>query len=140
VGWKKHRYGTETRWEPNGACAGWVNVTLDRRIDVYLNLDVAYQVAARIVGEPLAVAARTLKQRLRDDGLLAAVGAKGSGRPYTVQKVVKGAIHDVIHLKTAALFPPPLNRKGEPMVEHGLLLRAEPGDDEDLDGQTSTEV
>jgi hypothetical protein len=134
LGWRKEIYRDKPSWKPASLCAGWVNV-VEGQVHVYLNFEVAYSIASRIAGRPLPVEAQTLKQRLLEANLLAQVAPKSSRRPYTVQRVIQGAVHDVIFLRTGALFPPLRDSHDKPIAEHGLQLGGEAFDG-NLNGQT----
>jgi hypothetical protein len=138
LGWREEIYGSRPSWKPNGLCAGWVNVTPEDQVHIYLNFKLAYQAATKVAGRPIPVEERILKQRLLEANLLVQVAPKSSGRPCSVQRVVKRVSYDVVFLRTEALFPPPLDRNGKPVGEHGLLFKT--GHNEDLDDcQTGAE-
>jgi hypothetical protein len=80
-------------WVPQGTRIGWLTGS-----DVFLEPAASYQVAQQMAGpERLPVGAQTLRQRLREHGLLASVDV---GRHMLlVRRILEGCSRKVLHLK-----------------------------------------
>ena len=97
-GWQPERPGRG--WKPQGTRIGWVVGG-----DLYLEPTASYEVAQAVAGsERLSVSEQTLRQRLREQGLLASVNA---GRQMLqVRRTLGGGPRQVLHLRTSAVFLP----------------------------------
>jgi len=98
LGWRRDGRG---RWEPLGACIGWIDDD-----DLYLDPGAAYlctQTAGRDMGEGLSISEQTLKKRLREKGLLASTDEKRE--TLTVRRTLAGSRKDVLHLSRATVLP-----------------------------------
>jgi hypothetical protein len=97
-GWRLEGSGV---WSPLGDCVGWVDGD-----DIYLDLPTVYrlvQVAGRDAGEVLTVSEQTLKKRLHEKGLLAAVDDKR--QTLTVRRRIAGSYRDVLYLLRNTVLP-----------------------------------
>ena len=97
--WGWRRVGIE--WGPQGERVGWVEGD-----DLYLEPDASYAVVQRLArdgGAALAVAAQTLRKRLREKEHLASVDE--ARRRLTIRKTLDGRRRPVLHLHCAALEP-----------------------------------
>ena len=95
-GWlqKPHRRA----WLPQGTRIGWLSDS-----DIFLEPAASYQVAQQMAGrEHLPVSAQTLRQRLRERGLLVSVDV---GRNMLmVRRTLEGGPRKVLHLKASDLI------------------------------------
>jgi hypothetical protein len=90
--WGWRRQGSD--WEPQGRRIGWVNDD-----GVYLEPEAAYAEACGLAhqqGESFPVAARTLRRRLNDKGLLITT-EQGRGK-LTVRRTLEGTRREVLHV------------------------------------------
>jgi hypothetical protein len=74
--------------------------------DIYLDPVAAFrqvQLAGKDTGEILPVTEQTLKRRLHERGLLAAVD--GRRQTVTVRRTIAGATREVLHFRRAIVFP-----------------------------------
>jgi predicted Rdx family selenoprotein len=88
----------EVFYQPQGQRVGWLDGD-----DLYLNPDVAYQVAQRTAlgGVGIAVSAQTLWKRLREGGYLASIDE--ARETNKVRRMIAGRSTNVIHIKSNAL-------------------------------------
>ena len=85
------------RWAPEGVRIGWVAGQ-----DVYLKPQASYQIAQELAGaERMAVSEQTLRQRLRQRGLLASMD-RGRGM-IQVRRTLEGIPRQVLHLNASDL-------------------------------------
>ena len=98
--WGWQRTGQGRGWKPRGARIGWVTGA-----DLYLEPTASYEVAQTVAGtERLTVSEQTLRQRLREQGLLASVDA---GRQMLqVRRTLGGRPRQVLHLRTSDVLLP----------------------------------
>jgi hypothetical protein len=94
-GWRRKPGGR--KWEPCGACIGWVAGS-----DLYLDSSASYQAAQQAAGlERLAVSEQTLRRRLHGHGLL--VTTDVGRQTLLVRKTLAGGPRHVLHLKASDL-------------------------------------
>ena len=98
--WGWQRTGQGRGWKPRGARIGWVTGA-----DLYLEPTASYEVAQTVAGtERLSVSEQTLRQRLREQGLLASIDA---GRQMLqVRRTLGGRPRQVLHLRTSDVLLP----------------------------------
>jgi hypothetical protein len=97
-GWKSEEYnagdGAGTRHKPQGVCVGWLADD-----ELYLEPDASYAAVQRIArdqNESFALAAHTLRRRLKERRLLASTDvARGK---LTVRKTLQGERREVLHV------------------------------------------
>lgn len=128
-GWRRvtvasgHYDGDE--WRPQGARIGWYDVAGD---NLYLDADAAFRAAQDAVGpgaDGITVTARTLVKRLRERGSLRSTDTKRNKN--TVQRVLQGQRHYVVHLKTEVLTSGLRAQRAH--RAHGPVSESENGDD-----------
>jgi hypothetical protein len=98
--WGWQRTGQGCGWKPRGVRIGWVTGA-----DLYLEPTASYEVAQTVAGTArLSVSGPTLRQRLREQGLLASVDA---GRQMLqVRRTLGGRPRQVLHLRTRDVLLP----------------------------------
>jgi hypothetical protein len=112
-GWRQTRVGNSEferqEWRPYGQRLGWVEpvgkVGLVGSENVYLQLDAcvaAVEELGQRQGESPGLSPRTLRQRLRDRGLLASVDEKRE--VLTVRRTLEGCRREVVHVRADCLF------------------------------------
>ena len=89
-GWRRRSNGT---WTPQGTRIGWIVGE-----DLYLDPEASYRVAQKLAGkEGLTLSMQTLRQRMRDEGLLASVDE--ARNMLVVRRIFEGVSHKVLHLR-----------------------------------------
>src|ERR1017187_5291199 len=98
--WGWQRRGPGRGWEARGTRIGWVAGG-----DLYLEPTASYEVARTVAGTArLSVSEQTLRQRLREQGLLASIDA---GRQMLqVRRTLGGQPRQVLHLRTSDVLLP----------------------------------
>lgn len=102
-GWRRgftdeDRHASVT-WAPQGSRVGWVSGE-----DLYLDPDAAFaaaQLMGRDTNDPIAIAPKTLRQRMQEAGLLASVDSER--KRLTVRRTLDGGRRAVLHVSAAFL-------------------------------------
>jgi hypothetical protein len=97
-GWRRGPGGKH--WTPRGPRIGWVQGD-----DLFLEpaaVTVTVRQMAQAQGESFPLSSRTLRKRLGERGLLAAVDERRE--VLTIRRTLEGKRRDVLHLRTTALF------------------------------------
>jgi hypothetical protein len=118
-------------WQPRGDTVGWLDGTL-----VYLEpdaADIAVRGLAERQGEAIPVGPQTLRKRLKERGLLAAVD--GPRQTLTVRRTVGGSSRDVLALRRESLST---GRTPAPGAAGGPTDPTNPTDPTDPTGDPTT--
>lgn len=104
-GWRQRTIGTgeftRSEWHAPGRRVGWIHGE-----DLYLDPDASFAAAQELgndVGDPLTVAPVTLRKRLRERGVLAAVDTERE--TLTVRRTCEGQVRPVLFLCANTLYP-----------------------------------
>jgi hypothetical protein len=105
-GWRREPSGSmRTEWKPQGQRIGWTEGG-----DLFLNLDVAYNVAHRlgeVSGDALALSARTIAKRLNERGWLVTTEQMAGRQTLRVRKTIEGRRMEVLHLRAEIVHEKP---------------------------------
>lgn len=96
--WVWRRNPARGRWAPGGTRIGWI-----KQADLFLEPTISYEVAQQLAGSHrLPISERTLRQRLREHGLLASVDV---GRQMLlVRRTLERTSKQVLHLRAKDLL------------------------------------
>ena len=99
-GWRAKQLATETIWQAQGDCIGWVD-----KDGLYLVVEVAFDIARRMGGGDFSVTAETLLRRMADRKLILTIDKRGGRRRLQVRKTIAGARQTVLHVSHTITGP-----------------------------------
>ena len=87
-------------WQPQGDCIGWVD-----KAGLYLQLEVAFEIARKMGGGDFSVSSETLLRRMADRKLLLTIHNRGGRRRLKVRKTIAGVRQSVMHVSHTITEP-----------------------------------
>ncbi len=93
--------GEESEWHARGGRVGWTDGD-----DLYLEPTAAYAAAQRMArdgGDAIPVSEKTLRKRLRENGLLRTTDVRGGQNHLAVRRQIDGQVRNVLHLDATAI-------------------------------------